>query len=59
VRSVLLTVFTMKGTVLYDMIWCSLVKIIDVSDEITATPFRAGECSVCNLHHEHPINRLL
>jgi hypothetical protein len=56
---VLLTALAMKGTVLYDMIPCSVVKITDISDEITATPFRTGQCPVCILQREDRINRLL
>jgi len=59
VKSVLLTVLTMKGTVLYDMTHCILVQITDVLDEIAASPFRAGEGPVCTLHHECPINSIL
>lgn len=59
VRSVLLKALTVKGAVLYGMTPCSLVKFIDVSDEINAYTFRAGECLVCILHHENRINRWL
>jgi len=57
VRSVLLTALTMKGTVLYDMTPCSLVKFTDI--EFTTCTFRAGECPVFILHHEDRINMLL
>jgi hypothetical protein len=49
----------MKGTVLYDMTPCSLVKFTDASDEVTSYTFRAGECPVCISHHEDRINRLV